>query len=518
MALLDGKKHFLSLLHKDNWRDIFLYLEEEIGRKPVRWINLNQFNRKELEKVETNKLLNNNVKELAEMLGRASFTFQELETLNKMRQLEREQMVDMLKVFSIMLSGMRSEPACIRFGQYLRNIPQNKSFKDDSEIREAAQNLMQKDLPAWRSCMFRFEATMQTTAICLPYAKHKILLEASNDCEACFIAENIRECTEYGFASVVESMIKTNPTIQRLKEILNLEEAFYVEYQEEIISFCLNGGADIAVTYFAGMEQEESQREKFKWIVKAALCGKLKKLRFRDNDLEAECGISLKEHLQEIWIADEELEWDGSWHLTCGEDSTFHGIMEMGIKPYPTCMSYIKGVYKECLMAYFDANKKVVYIKSNGKVLAKAVMRLTKMCVGGEIEEYPEFRDIEKETIKVREQPVIFLERMYTGIQGERQRELQKLMIKFAEYKAWKMDLPLVLAKEYKNVDGYHLETVGIYVTKSKAGRQYLDSFGGDRINGKNNRYYYEMFWIRMKESVIQEMDRGVGINDEFHK
>lgn len=397
-----------------------------------------------------------------------------------------------------MSAGLRSEQACIRFDQFLRSVPKEWGFRNESEIEEAAGNLIQRDLPAWRSSMFCFEATLQTTAVCLPFAKHNIFLTASNDSEACFMAENITECLDYGFEKVMDSIMKTNRNIQRLKEILDLEETFYEEYQKEARNFFLGGGADMAVTYFGTTATEGKMREKFKWIVKAALCGKLKKLRFRDHDLEAECGIPLSQPLQEIWIADEEMGWNGNSHLICEEDSTFQGIMEMGEKPYPTCMSYKKGQYRECLMAYFDANKKVVYIKSDKKVLAKAVIRLTKMCMGGRMEEYPEFRDIEKEVAKVCEQPVIFLENLYTGVQGEKQGELRRLMIAFAENKARKMNLPLVLAKDYGTYDGYCKEKIGIYITKSKAGRQYLDSFGGNKVNGDNNKYIYGVFSIKM--------------------
>lgn len=498
MALLDGRKHFLDLLMEDDWDHILLKLEEDMEGKPVRWLNLNQFNRKELEKIVKDSFINKKVKELAELLEKPSLTFQELEILSKVKELGKQQIPDMMKVFIAMLSGLRSEQACIRFDQYLRAVPQEWSFRNESEMEEVAGNLIQRDLPAWKNRMFRFEATLQTAAVCLPFAKHKIFLEASNDCEARFIAENITECLDYGFENVMESIMKTNQIIQRLKDILNLEETFYEEYSKEVRNFFLNGGADLAVTYFDSTAEKGERREMFKWIVKAALCGKLKKLRFRDNDLEVECGIPLSRTLQEIWIADEEMKWDGNRRLICGEDSTFHGIMEMGVKPYPTCMSYKDGQYRECLMAYFDGNKKVVYIKSDKKVLAKAVIRLTKMCTGGEMEEYPEFRDIEKETAKVSEQPVLFLENLYTGFQEEKQMELQRLMITFAENKAKNMDLPLVLAKDYGNYEGYHKERIGIYITKSKAGRQYLDSFGGDKINGGDNKYLYGRFSVKI--------------------
>lgn len=41
-------------------------------------------------------------------------------------------------------------------------------------------------------------------------------------------------------------------------------------------------------------------------------------------------------------------------------------------------MNYIDGMYRECLLAYFDGNKKIVYAKKNGSIVGRAVIRLTK--------------------------------------------------------------------------------------------------------------------------------------------
>ena len=52
--------------------------------------------------------------------------------------------------------------------------------------------------------------------------------------------------------------------------------------------------------------------------------------------------------------------------------------MILGEYPEKTCLSYRDGGYNKCLLACFDSNKKVLYAKINNKIVARAMVRLTK--------------------------------------------------------------------------------------------------------------------------------------------
>jgi len=60
------------------------------------------------------------------------------------------------------------------------------------------------------------------------------------------------------------------------------------------------------------------------------------------------------------------------------ECDDFFSTMLLGEQPHRTCMSYIDGAYRECLLSAFDSNKKVLYVTFHGRIIARAFLRLTK--------------------------------------------------------------------------------------------------------------------------------------------
>ena len=56
----------------------------------------------------------------------------------------------------------------------------------------------------------------------------------------------------------------------------------------------------------------------------------------------------------------------------------YYSTPASGEAPYSTCLSYVDGQYQECLLSSFDSNKKILLAKKNGKVIGRAVIRLTK--------------------------------------------------------------------------------------------------------------------------------------------
>ena len=114
-------------------------------------------------------------------------------------------------------------------------------------------------------------------------------------------------------------------------------------------------------------------------------------------------------------------------------------------------------MYRECLLAYFDGNKKIVYAKKNGTIVGRAVIRLTKT-VNRVVDQDSvlKFTDVTEEYEKqetaeepVIETPVLFLERCYSGVQGNGRVELEAALIRFVAEKAKEMGCELIIASDY---------------------------------------------------------------------
>ena len=168
--------------------------------------------------------------------------------------------------------------------------------------------------------------------------------------------------------------------------------------------------------------------------------------------------------------------------------------------PVRTCMNYKDGAYNECLLSVFDANKKILYVKNNGKIVARAIMRLTKMSDVIGKKDTLEFRDVgnpEGHNFEINEEEklVVFLEKMYySHISGKELHQVEKLLLDFAKHKAETLGATLLIANAYNYKvlsESRRLQKVStnVYISKSKNGKQYLDSLGG---NCESGGYYMD--------------------------
>ena len=137
--------------------------------------------------------------------------------------------------------------------------------------------------------------------------------------------------------------------------------------------------------------------------------------------------------------------------------------MKMGEIPSRTCLSYIDGVYKRCLLASHDSNKKVLYVSWNGNIVIRAAVRLTKGMYGdankknSEMEPQLEFVDLTREEvaeikpdIKNKEFLVLFLERYYeSGIPQRMVGDVMKAVFRLMKKKSEQLGALLVMNTEY---------------------------------------------------------------------
>lgn len=413
----------------------------------------------------------------------------------------RAYFVEILRKLS---KSLRPETAGKRMSQFVQgwnsSVPVQKiNMKEADEI---ASCLRKQDVYAWSAEFFsgslglRFRPSHALAAAVLPYIRTiPAFGGAKTEQDAWFILKNRELCKNNSLEKAKESFCQTDPGVLKLKETLKLEDAFYQKYRKESTDFFLSS-TDIANAYVNGLGTGELK--KFRLIVKAALCGRLNELKFHDGDLTDEIGILVNRHKADEWIHDLNIPCRDKFSGMCMEDSSFNGIMTMGTKPFHTCMSYHDGAYKECLMSYFDANKKILYrTDGNGQVIARAVLRFTKADIAGSKKNGRlDFMDVE-DVRESREFPILFLERMYSGYQGKDRETLARSMIRTAKEKADRMGVTLVLAHDYAGVldfehDAFTSDRLSIYITKSKSSAQYLDSFGGKQTYGHGEDTYME--------------------------
>ena len=284
---------------------------------------------------------------------------------------------------------------------------------------------------------------------------------------------------------------------------MGITEDFIKENKETIKDFLLSNGAEIALTYYRQCENDK-QRHSYKLIIKAQLMGEFYKLKYHTDDLQKEIDKNLSVTQVETWIKNTNIT---SGSIEVGEYDDFYSTMTLGVEPQRTCLSYKDGMYNRCLLACFDSNKKIIYAKINGKIVARAMIRLTKGMYnyGFNSNTSLSFVDIENPNIEDQniynkeEYLTLFLERLYiAGVSSNEEKNIKKLIISLLEEKAKRLNALLVLSRSYADiVEKDYLNTkYYMYISKSKAGSQYLDSLNGQATVTDEGEYKYNTFLI----------------------
>ena len=99
-----------------------------------------------------------------------------------------------------------------------------------------------------------------------------------------------------------------------------------------------------------------------------------------------------------------------------------------------------------------------------------------------------------------REGLTLFLERPYiSGAGPEVAQNVMRMFVELAERKADELDTMLVLSSDYRNhiPSGFTWTKYAVYISKSKAGAQYLDSLGGQAAVSAEGSYKSNTFLVR---------------------
>lgn len=488
-AVLKRQKAVLRYLAgRDLTENTVSYLCME-HNKVSRLVYLNAWSAKEINALAEKDLFSvfdeygNTIQNLAKKFGKNTpYTFQEIQTLQRICATPRG-LFQKLTIFFILLSRLRSEETCRRISQFAKY---SKQALDDADVSNVVRHLKQGDIPTMVKRIVSVPVMSETAAkiMTVPISLESVLQTAKTETEILFALENPALCIA-GLKEGMKQFLNQDETVLEVKKQLDLPDEFYRINKDTVWKFFLSGNGKYVRAYM-----HSSVREAFKVVVKAAMCDCLDELRY--TDLDKECCMTIRDRMYDHWVHNNAVTISG---YKVYEDTSFQGIMNLGAVPTRTCMNYVDGLYRQCLLAYFDGNKKIIYVKKNGAIIARAVIRLTK--TANRMKERDEdrltFTDVTVKQMQTSvqstpfvETPIIFLERCYSGIQGKKRMEIESAIIRFAMEKAEELGCGYLVSGEYETTIvgstwGKTLikEKKPVFITKSKAGEQYLDSFGG---------------------------------------
>lgn len=264
-----------------------------------------------------------------------------------------------------------------------------------------------------------------------------------------------------------------------LRRLLSLPD----EYMESYRDFCVSGNTDIAMTYYKQSQQD--QKEAIIKIVKAEVMGKMEEFKFFNLQKEIE---SDNPNVFTMWKSNSRIK---EKKFEAYETYSLRDTMLIGSQPTHTCMNYRDGSYNSCLLANFDANKKIVYVKKNEKIVARAIIRLTKYT--DQRQKKLDFLDVAASYEEEDDKAVIFIERLYTSHINDEDRETcEQLIVKMLQQKVSDCNIDIFVCSEYYSLypDVLHNKKhKRVFISHTKNGVQYMDSFGGEKSKSSEAQY-----------------------------
>lgn len=497
-AIAHRKKHFLNLVSE--------HFEEFSGLGYDAML----FNRVFYERCNINSLTLANLKDCngdwrkkthIHLLSEGTYTFAELKTL----WYASPSYVELYNRLHI----QRVDERLIVIRQLLKHDLLSESLKIQ-EIEILAHRLSQKPLSIWYSDHFSHIpgiSMAETLPLLLEYDKLKhYLCDMDSKEEILYAIRNVDILQGYeSWTKAREDILILDQDFAKLREYLNLSDEFVEENLPYIQHFLLSEGSQMSRIYY----EYTAQKEAFRRIVTAELMGKLQQVKYHEEDLEKEISYPISNGQKDAWQKNRQRIAEG---IEINETDDFYSTLRIGTLPHRTCLSYMDGMHRDCVLAGFDSNKKLLLAKKGGRVVGRAVIRLTK---GSDIspeaqrwnEDKLEFADLlskEKEIQPVKENIedlVLFLEKPYfSHISEEEQEVVKQLFVELITEKAEDLEAVAVLACAYCQAfrdeqfvrQGYYL-----YISRSKSGVQYLDSLSGEAGTSTEGSYKINILLVQ---------------------
>lgn len=281
----------------------------------------------------------------------------------------------------------------------------------------------------------------------------------------------------------------------------NFTDNFLRDNANGVLHFLSHEGASITHAY---LRHELTGHESLRRIVQAEIMGRLPELKYHEDDLSRELNLLISPAQRASWMENTAL---SQGDYTVCEHDDFYTTMQIGEIPTHTCLSYRSGGQANCLLACFDANKKILMAYRAGKPVARAMIRLTK---GGffsaKQNDTLEFADLQAAPERQSsEETILFLEKMYTsGINNHEQHDIFKLFISLLCDKSRQLNATLVVSpgavrtgeSQDHLAEGFLQTRYSLYISRSKAGAQYLDSLSGANTVTNEGSYCSGTFYV----------------------
>ena len=496
-AISHNKKRFLQLIQENPKTFTYMFQYSLLFNKDFykKYINLNTLTLKDLKKLDKMPAINSNLKYLNER----NYTFGEIALLYNAYQ-------QYLTLYNYLLDLKIDKRMLIMKQLLKRNLLLD--IYDVETLQRLAQLLKKQNLYRWIEKDFahiKGLKPMDSIKILSNYEKIKRFIpQIQNETELLYVLRNIDEVQKYNDLDTIKENIEEIDVFwSELITKMNFTSEFIENNKKSIKHFLLKNGAELALRYCRS--NSRNNLDSFKKIVKAELMGQFSKLKYFKDDLYKEIDFDLTNKQISEWTSNNIVVTDGD--IEVKEYDDFYSTMILGEYPQRTCLSYNGGAYNHCLIACFDSNKKILYAKINGKIVARAMVRLTKGSYKNSTEGRHNLSFVDLEDIKSskdnshnkKEYLTIFLERPYiSGISIEEENKVKKMFISLLEKKALLMNAQLVLSSDYIDVvDKKYVRTkYYMYISNSKAGAQYLDSLNGENGVTEEGLYKSNVFLI----------------------
>lgn len=513
-AITHEKKHFIRLIDENADRFLGLPIRSILFQETLyrEHFNLNELTAKDLDDCGwmTCKKLPKNLLE-----GTHQYTFPELKLL-----------YDAPEPYIALYHKLRAPRLDdrIKVLRQLRKRDVLSGITSEAELTALAERLDQKPLADWWRGEFGHIRDLEAgdAARMLVHLDKLRPLLPGIQCRADVMLA--LRCLEHidqfdSMDALKAGLLEMDQDWKALADAMELTPDFRERHQEDIVRFLCRDGAGIAQTYLDCLNQK--LHPAFHRVVKAELMGQFYDLKYHAGDLEQELDYPLGTQAKVEWRENLALV---QRNVNIQERDDFFSTMLLGTQPYSTCLSYRSGAYCGCLLACFDSNKKVLYAEINGEIVGRASIRLTKCCLTGAPKDRIEpagkfsFVDLEHandlpEERHQGETLALFLERPYnSGLNPEKQLQVNALLVKLAQQKAEALGAMLVLSLDYREAvkDGFAQTCLHLYISASKAGGQYLDSLGGEAEVSSEGSYKKNTFLLDRSKGLPERTGETV--------
>ena len=497
-AITQKKKAFLNLINEEaelfyDLPNASMLLKKEVYQE---YINLNTLNRKNLKDSADLILL----RDRFELLAKREHTFEELKLLCTAKEA-------LIRLYEQLTCKCDERLLVLR--ELIKRECVPYSFWK-GQIEPLAAALSQKPLSRWiREDFWNIPDLSYGTALWLLVYREQLKgmeKEITMEQQALYLLKDlalVKECDS--LSELKEKLILGDVSWGLLKEKLSFSEEFVQNNAARIGNFLFVGGAEIMETF---LERQPSKIEEIRRLVTAELLGKFDELKYPSGDLMREIDFEVSEEAEKEWKKDRTFT---RGNLVLKEETGLLPVMQIGEIPSYSCLSYRSGLNSDCLLSCFDSNKKFFFIRKNGQVVFRAMIRLTKgSYVGDRMRKKIQFADLSgagKPKEEEGEELVLFLERYYEkNLAYEEQDQAVYLAFVAAKEKAKKLGARLVLSCYYQDdvkTKEYIKSNYYLYISKSKNGSQYLDSLYGEASVSDSGDYSSNIFLLENKEQEV---------------